>query len=407
MGTTNSAFRANAAFSLYGVLSEYDNSQSSSLKKKSKCSELTYINSFFTTTGAGALSDIVGTIQTNDVAYTTSECTMEKDSYGDYKSTTMGCDEKAYFTFARFKGKYCEGPNFDQNIMILGNYTEAMMEDLDCLQIWDYDTNVNNNNNNNRHLRNYGYNNKRYGYGSMAEQILKVSQVCDLSLYPYDCPDPYGIKSMYDVNLLRAQVGLAPENLVNPDKPYVAWTWLMFILGIVMVGLTIYIAPASTKAKAAKYCLGCLVTSKRRSNQEEADSKQGGGSPVKIKSRLPSVKRMTKSPPLSENEMASHIHHEYYEPKEAASPAHDKRVPERVSSLFRQRRDKETNDEGNSDIQGKSAAPKKLSERLASFFRQRSEDEIDDDEGFDEGPTTMKKFSPPKSARKKTAGILT
>ena len=141
--------------------------------------------------------------------------------------------------------------------------------------------------------------------------------------------------------------------------------------------------------------------------REGSDCKQGGGSPVKIKSRLPSVKRMTKSPPLSENEMASHIHHEYYEPKEAASPAHDKKVPERVSSLFRQRRDKETNDEGNSDIQGKSAAPKKLSERLASFFRQRSEDEIDDDEGFDEGPTTMKKFSPPKSARKKTAGILT
>ena len=81
MGKTNSAFRANAAYSLYGVLRENDNSASSFMGFKTRsnkmCNGRTYINSFFTTEGAEILSSAVN-IRTTDIDYATSDCVYEK-----------------------------------------------------------------------------------------------------------------------------------------------------------------------------------------------------------------------------------------------------------------------------------------------------------------------------------------
>ena len=283
MGKTNSAFRANAAYSLYGVLKEYDNSVTSfmGLKKKSKnmCNRLTYINSFFTTAGAELLSTALGTIETDDIQYATSYCTYEKDDSGSYTSMTMGCDAKGGFTYASFSGKYCEGFNFVENLHQMVNYTIAMEEDFNCLQVWDYDTYANSNNNNNNNHRGLNNdhnnnNNKHYGYGSIGEELLYYSTVCDLNQYPHDCPDPYGLKNMYDVNLLRAEAGLTPEtpkSLINPDKPFVISTIFMFLLAIALVQFSYYVASESRKRRARRFFAPCFRLFGNQSDKEISD----------------------------------------------------------------------------------------------------------------------------------------
>lgn len=274
MGKTRSAYRANAAFTLYGILKQQQqgSSTSSSQSRRNHCTQSTYINSFFTTSGAAILSDSIGTIQTNDMVYATSECVYGPDNEGVYKSTTMGCDETGEFTYASFAGKYCDGSTFSENLMTLSNYTKAMIKHVDCLQVWDYSTYVtNNNHNNNRHLQEDEKNDKedeQQGYGSLAEQILQDSQVCDLKLNPEDCPDPYGRKNVYDVNLLRAQAGLGPENLMNPNKPYLTWSWVLIVLAIVTSAFTYYMAPDSKKSKVHQ-CFSCCLTFFGRPSEKE------------------------------------------------------------------------------------------------------------------------------------------
>ena len=254
MGKTKSAFRANVAYSLYGVLKESHNSGTSSLRHnlQSKCNKDTYINSFFTTSGAATLSSVLN-IRTNDISYATSDCTYAQNSDGSYTSMTMGCDAKGGFTYASFTGKNCDGFNFIENLYELNNYTNVMMKDFECLQIWDYDTYVanNKNNNNRRHLKD-GDHDEDDGYGSIAESLLENSEICNLNLYPHDCPDPYGIKNMYDMNSLRAQAGLGPETIINREKLYASATIVLLILSAGMALLAYRIAPVSRRKKILK-----------------------------------------------------------------------------------------------------------------------------------------------------------
>ena len=277
MGRTNSAFRANAAYSLYGVLKDKQQSRRSNLgspkNSKHMCQKSTFINSFFTTAGAQTLSNALGTIQTNDINYVTSTCTSGVDDSGSDWSMTMGCNEKGGFIYANFTGKYCEGFYFEGTVLEMTNYTNAMMEEFNCLQVWDYDAYLTQTQNSNRHLQKDDAGSNQYGYGSVAEQLLYHSKACDLNLYPHDCPDPFGMKDVYDINFQRAEVGLGPTNFSNPNKPFILPTLIMFLLATIMTSLAYDISPDQKKQRVhSLFCPCCFGSpSEKEITEEEYD----------------------------------------------------------------------------------------------------------------------------------------
>mmetsp|Transcript_28493 Transcript_28493/g.37282 ORF Transcript_28493/g.37282 Transcript_28493/m.37282 type:complete len:288 (-) Transcript_28493:80-943(-) len=190
MGRTQ-CFRANAAYSLYGVTQDtkYDPSL-----RKSKCNKWTYINSFFTMYGAEIVSDAVGFYDD----YGTSICT----SNGNY-STTMGCSA-GKFVKDNFKGSWCNGQYYLNTTDTLDDYNHAM-ESTKCTRVWDSSQYANKI----RNLQEAEHSSDEAqgdyeGYGSPAEKILYFSKACNIRQYPNECPDPHGLKEYYTKMLERA-----------------------------------------------------------------------------------------------------------------------------------------------------------------------------------------------------------
>jgi hypothetical protein len=180
-------------------------------------------------------------------------------------ATTMGCAASATskfdkFVLAGFSDTSCMGRNFVETLDTYTNYNKAMRK-VSCTRIWDLGSynrqNKNNNNNNdddgnnnnnnddlynaadddanNREL-NENDNNQGYTriYHSVAEELLYQSWACDLSLYPEQCPDPYGLKRKY-FNVLKAAKNGQPIQLAvwnaRLRKPIQILTWFLFVVG--------------------------------------------------------------------------------------------------------------------------------------------------------------------------------
>lgn len=247
MGSTP-CYRANAAFTLYGVLlpTEEEEEETRHLKRRKThmCNKATYINSFFTTYGAMTISNALGL---DYDAYATVACSYVQgsnnnnkdnkdnqgggggrdqgggDKYSNYMSYTTGC-ESGKFVYSAFHGKYCDGNRYNGTIDYLETYN-AEMEDISCAQIWDYDVSVGSN----RERRDLGY-------GSLAETILYYSKACSTAEYPGVCPDPFGINTQYS-NLLAAKVA-APYH--SKAQRRLGWYTLSFALtGIALIGLSV------------------------------------------------------------------------------------------------------------------------------------------------------------------------
>jgi hypothetical protein len=219
-------YRANAAFSLYGVLHEEVTDSTRRLKRKNNCNKLTYINSFFTTYGAETISTAFG--MTEETGLATATCTSNGNNDGGNNnnannnavSATMGCDA-GQFTYDTFQGKYCDGNKYLSTEDTLKMFN-SNMNSLQCSQIWDYHDSVGERRN--------------LGYGSLAETILASSKVCSTEHYPGVCPDPFGIKSGYIADPYKAaaeaQMARVPPNMG-------AASWFMFLTGIVLILLSL------------------------------------------------------------------------------------------------------------------------------------------------------------------------
>lgn len=190
MGSTP-CFRANAAFSLYGILLPDENTNDNRrFKSRELCSKATYINSFFTTHGAMTISNAFGfgddmaTVYCSNVqvsnSYQGGGDNNNNNNQKKYMSTTTGC-VSGQFVYDAFQGKYCDGNKYSFRVDVLEDYN-ANMEEITCTKIWDYDVNV------------LGSNRRDLGYGSDAEAILYYSKSCSVDQYPGVCPDPFGTK---------------------------------------------------------------------------------------------------------------------------------------------------------------------------------------------------------------------
>lgn len=204
-------FRANVAFSLYGILKE-DN-----FYLGRRCGRGTFINSFFTYEGADAILKALGKSFTNvltdddnwknnngdDDAYSNPGIgcyesdddeivyVENNDDYnnneGDRRlsgsgdndgySKTLGCSADGDFAIAKFLGDECDGRYFLNTTKDdMSSYNDAM-NSISCHKIWNAHDDT------------------------LVTQILSTSFACDLSLYGSKCPDPYKLKHKYDANI--------------------------------------------------------------------------------------------------------------------------------------------------------------------------------------------------------------
>lgn len=270
-------FRANAAFSLYGILRG-----TSGLGRK--CRKGTYINTFFTYEGADTLLQALGSsVQTAfpDGNYGSAYCydyESEDDGSdngdrqlnsgsgdGDDQSMTMGCSADANFVVATFDGSACDGTYFLNTTDDLSDYNSAM-DHLSCSQVWNYRKAMKNSrkladaaddyyadegadegddeaaaNDDGNAYNNGDDDSSSTTYGSIAETLLSSSFACDITLFPNGlCPDPYGLKAKYATNIAVSARKSKSIRLKNWQTPMMVFSWLFFLAGIAFAGFGYY-----------------------------------------------------------------------------------------------------------------------------------------------------------------------
>lgn len=192
--------RANAAFSLYGILQDGETHDTSS-----NCNKYTYINSFFTNYGVETLAEPLGI----DTTYTNSQCTSAYNG-NNYTSVTTGCSTSGTFVMAQYTGAYCNGRNYQATLDGFSDFNDAI-ESQSCVKAYDYGE-----------------------QGSIAEQILSASDACSVRQYPDSCPDPYGLIETYTRNLEDASANASKP---TSESVSAALPWLSSILALVGIAM--------------------------------------------------------------------------------------------------------------------------------------------------------------------------
>uniref|UniRef100_A0A6U2XC16 Uncharacterized protein n=1 Tax=Entomoneis paludosa TaxID=265537 RepID=A0A6U2XC16_9STRA len=243
-------FRANVAFSLYGVLKGH---------KDKGCTEATFINSFFTTYGVQTFVEAMrlngylggssysynnGNGNANDIFYAggdgtpgfSSVCTrdIEDDGYeadayaygngygvdasaGSLRfpnavSYTLGCYNGA-FRLESFEGATCARPYFTESVSSMDTATNRL-KSMGCAAIYDSRKSSSSYSwsngddvweNDNGEGGNYFEEDEADSLPSISYplDLLKYSASCSIRLYPGMCPDPYGKMQKYLDNLYR------------------------------------------------------------------------------------------------------------------------------------------------------------------------------------------------------------
>ena len=268
MGRTQ-CFRANAAYSLYGVKAGANPS------RESGCGIDNYINSFFTYKGIESFADPLGIDYESYSA--SSRCTYQQVDDGDgdgdggnnngdnnndnnkkkdenhyglsgeYVSYGTGCSKKGEFILAQFDGAYCDGTHFQattDDLQTLNSNFEA----LGCIQVFgsdDNDGDKDNNNGDKNDNNNNNNNDNGDAENSIAYQLLEYSMACSVVEYPTRCPDPFGIKRRRDTKLYK-EATIRFRRAVPPIMPILS---TLFCIGAVILG---YLGEKNMRAAQAR-----------------------------------------------------------------------------------------------------------------------------------------------------------
>lgn len=285
MGRTQ-CFRANVAYSLYGVLK----GDSTKKKRGSYCHAGTYINSFFTTFGVESFAGPMGLgtntansvclssqnggggegggggSQDNSFNYAKVDDDYLSDDYqyydvATYSSQGTGCSADGQFVIDQYSGPFCHGRNYDSTLDQLENFNAALQE-MDCTEVYSASGNYNNDDKDRRRrelnekdkeedhraLSEDGYD-FDYDFEDMAAyNILAFSKSCSVSQYPRDCPDPYGIKRNYAKKIQRA-LAYKTGRLRDLGTNFVrGLSWLFFAVGVLLCGGSYYLSQAEDQS---------------------------------------------------------------------------------------------------------------------------------------------------------------
>ena len=283
------AFKANSAFTLYGILKNDTASENGG----SVCNKGTYINSFFTTHGVETIADPFGISGSDgDGSYVPSSECVEADrrELGDQEERVLGGNRDhregdsygtacydGQFVFGKFSGPYCIGSTVTAIIDTFDDFN-AEMQNITCRQIYSeegsvaygrsyhggegrkleevYDDGYNNGDDayNDNYNDGYddGYNNgdgydDGYNNGDDASvsydpfTILEYSAACSLTLYPDFCPDPYGLKKDYEKTL---EIALKSRPVMDSGRGKQAMkivSAVFFSVGLALFGSAFFI----------------------------------------------------------------------------------------------------------------------------------------------------------------------
>jgi hypothetical protein len=235
MGYTH-CFRANAAYSLYGVLKGNNDNG---------CTSGTYINSFFTNYGVDAFEPVMeaaGVFSEGNGDSYTAECQEGGNndagndadgggygggtSYankGDNMGSTsygMSCNSNQFVT-KKFRGRYCDGKDAMEVTNLLESFNEAI-EQVECVQVYSGSNDANN------------------GDDDIASELLTSSKACSLREYPSQCPDPYG-KLLRYTRALECSTGTIciltrPDARLSRDISSV----VLLVSGLGMIGAALF-----------------------------------------------------------------------------------------------------------------------------------------------------------------------
>lgn len=215
LGNTQ-CYRANAAYSLYGVKAG-DEVPTNACRKKY------YINSFFTKSGMQDLGSVLGLEYYEDAS---SQCAMmENDNednnqnnnnnnsfqhnvqmYPNAQSYTTYCSG-GKFVQAMFSGAYCTGQG-ELTLMDSLSYLNEELDEVGCFIAYSsYDYNDDEGDDDDEDARKLE---SQSGDGDEEEEegnedktiwdLLEYSDSCSVVEYPKGCPDPYGAKKSFDLN---------------------------------------------------------------------------------------------------------------------------------------------------------------------------------------------------------------
>ena len=214
MGRTP-CFRANVAYSLYGV-------PKGESTPNNPCQRKQYINSFFTTNGVETFAESMGI---EDYGYATDQCTVYSGGdadgnarrnlantnnarlYPNYSSYTTYCAADGSFVQGLFQdSSYCTG---SADVTTLGEaLTEfnTAVDNMVCIPIFTATSNADD------------QNNEMDVYG-----LLSYSDPCSPLEYPNSCPDPYAAKKSSDFRPKSQQSLWKQMNWMD----HVGWVFLV------------------------------------------------------------------------------------------------------------------------------------------------------------------------------------
>jgi hypothetical protein len=251
MGATG-CYAANAGYSLYGIL-KGDTDRG--------CRKATFINSFFTTSGAAAFVDSIkatgywgysdddsvfagmdGDERDGDGAGFNANCIAAEgeerkrrledvNEDGDVEeeqdaalSYSLGCQSNR-FVIQSFSGDYCFGGDVLGPIDFLETANEVL-DDVECVAIYDAES---------------GYDDEDGdGEADDALSLLYYSQACSVRGFPGSCPDPYGKVKEYTRKMESAQSGKISYT-ERTEKRRTLISAVLMIVGLVMWITSCYI----------------------------------------------------------------------------------------------------------------------------------------------------------------------
>ena len=261
MGNTQ-CYRANAAYSLYGVKAGDD-------VPAHACRKQYYINSFFTKNGMQDLGSLLGLENYGDA---TSQCTMTDNAnddqeneenensfqhnvqlYPNAQSSTTYCASGKFVT-AMSTGAYCTGTG---DLQLIDTLSDLNIElgSVNCALAFSADNsneNENNNEDENQDERRLEGEEDGEDEDEQADEektiwdVLSYSSACSIVAYPKDCPDPYGVKRKYDLN---------PRTRKRFWKSMYGIDWLslvLFLCGSFLMFLTWFIKNREENKKKRK-----------------------------------------------------------------------------------------------------------------------------------------------------------
>ena len=226
--------RANAAYSLYGVLKG---------EKDTGCNAKTFINSFFTTNGVETFTEYMqyagksfSSGNNDDDAYAggvSAGCeAAQNDDYNGhddgyayqhkanigqgYTSYGVGCSADREYVEKTFKGQYCAESSTSHVTDSLSTFNKEMAG-ISCQSIYSSSGNAEND-------------------GGAPVELLAFSRSCSVLEYPKACPDPHGKLLKYE---RRLEDSTGFEHNKRKERFRKIMSWILLIVGFLLIAVAL------------------------------------------------------------------------------------------------------------------------------------------------------------------------